>query len=170
MQFNSREAAKNREWQEKMSNTSYQRAVKDLKKAGLNPILRATGGLSGSSTPSGAAGSISQSSIGRDAMSSRYGISGLMEGLGQIIGAVENSGLSSGKAENVIVNLTNSVSDMAGDMWNKRVDFFSGNKSSTPSSRTGGFRSSNSSSAKGASFKTSPTTNKVKGAITNLWG
>lgn len=62
MNFNSTEAMKNRDWQEYMSNTAYQRAVEDMKKAGLNPILAFQNG--GASTPGGSAGTISGASMG----------------------------------------------------------------------------------------------------------
>lgn len=72
MNFNSTEAMKNREWQEHMSNTAYQRAVDDMKKAGLNPILAFQNG--GASTPGGSAGTISGASMGAPS-SSALGVS-----------------------------------------------------------------------------------------------
>lgn len=56
MQFNASEAAKSRSWQEYMSNTAHQREIKDLKAAGLNPVLSAMGG-NGASVTSGATAS-----------------------------------------------------------------------------------------------------------------
>lgn len=53
-QFSAQQAQIARQWQEYMSNTAYQRAVEDLKRAGLNPILAYYNGGSGASTPSGA--------------------------------------------------------------------------------------------------------------------
>lgn len=72
MNYNSAEALANREWQEHMSSTAYQRAVEDMRKAGLNPILAFANG--GASTPGGSAGTISGASMGL-ASSSALGLS-----------------------------------------------------------------------------------------------
>jgi len=49
-QQSAKQAAKGRDWEERMSNTAHQREVEDLRLAGLNPILSGTGG-GGASTP-----------------------------------------------------------------------------------------------------------------------
>lgn len=72
MNYNSAEALANREFQERMSSTAYQRTVEDMKKAGLNPILAFANG--GASTPGGSAGTISGASMGL-ASSSALGVS-----------------------------------------------------------------------------------------------
>lgn len=53
--FNASEAEKNRQFQERMSNTSYQRVMEDLRQAGVNPYLAINQG--GASTPSGSVAS-----------------------------------------------------------------------------------------------------------------
>lgn len=62
MAFNAAEAQKQREWEEQMANTIYTRSVKNMKEAGINPILAANMGLSAASVGSGATASFGGSS------------------------------------------------------------------------------------------------------------
>lgn len=67
-QFQSKEAATNRVFQERMRNTEWQAGVEDMRKAGINPAVAYARG--GASSPSGAMGSGSQAAPAVDSVSS----------------------------------------------------------------------------------------------------
>lgn len=75
--FSSREAQKNRDWQEMMSNTAYSRAISDLKRNGVNPYTVLTG-LSGASTPSGATATGSTARSGSGVSNSSNGLASMI--------------------------------------------------------------------------------------------
>ena len=78
------EMEKNRSWQTEMSNSAYTRAVHDLRSAGLNPILAATGAASTGSGGMMSGSSASANASGGDTLSS------LLNALANVASAVSD--------------------------------------------------------------------------------
>lgn len=95
--FNAEQAQINRDWQERMANTQYQRAVADMSKAGLNPILAVTGGGVGTGVPGGAT-----ASVGGAQMSS----AGAQMASGSLLGA---NTASEGNYQGIMENMSSTL-------------------------------------------------------------
>ncbi|AXL14746.1 DNA pilot protein [Microviridae sp.] len=118
--FAEHQAQINRQFQRRMSNTAYQRQMRDLKRSGLNPML-AVAKMGGASTPPGAQAQ-HQADEGRTAKAIQAGVA--------IATAKENlnlmraqKGLTDEKAEGQ--RNANVKSGIEADMWRKGRAIFS---------------------------------------------
>lgn len=147
--FSAAEAQKNRDWQEYMSSSAFSRAVEDMKRAGINPILAA-----GAQAPMGSGGQATgvTASIGNESSgysisegknsggsqnsswgtNSAHAYSNFAKGVEDIVGAVKESGIGS-KAVEGLVGFAGGAKKIGGKIWDAMTkglipDFYTSGK------------------------------------------
>lgn len=109
---NAREAERNRQFQQKMSSTAYQRAVNDMKAAGLNPALAYQQGSA--SSPGGAQATMQNSAAG--AVSSATSTAQALASI-----AATGAQIAKTEAETSGIQLQNRITDFQKDWHNAMV-------------------------------------------------
>lgn len=104
-QFSAQEAQKQRDWEQYMSNTSYQRAMEDLKEAGLNPAMLYASGGQGASTPNGASASASRGGASMDVIGSIGNVINSINGARRIDKITKQNEFTSNNAKSLYKNV-----------------------------------------------------------------